>query len=124
MSEEIENAGVIVPKTMIWSFLVNIPLTYILLLTFLFCIGNLNDALSSSTGYPFMYAFQNATGSVPASTGLSFLVLLLLVFITISALASASRQTFAFARDNGLPFTTWIGHVSLFHPSIIAWFLS
>ncbi|RMD40268.1 hypothetical protein DV735_g4868, partial [Chaetothyriales sp. CBS 134920] len=111
MSEEIENAGVIVPKTMIWSFFVNMPLTYLLLLTFLFCIGNLEEALSSSTGYPFIYAFENATGSVQATTGLTFLVLLLLVFITISSMASASRQTFAFARDNGLPFANWMGHV-------------
>ncbi|RMZ79177.1 hypothetical protein DV738_g3462, partial [Chaetothyriales sp. CBS 135597] len=115
MSEEIENAGVIVPKTMLWSFFVNIPLTYLLLLTFLFCIGNLDEALDSPTGFPFIYAFNNATKSVSASTGLTFIILLLLFFITISSMASASRQTFAFARDNGLPFAAWLGHV---HPSL------
>ena len=112
MAEEIENAGMIVPKSMVWTFLLNVPFTFGLLLTYLFCIGNITDALSSPTGFPFMYVFQNATGSVGGATGMTIVVLLLLIMITISSMASTSRQTFAFARDNGLPFSRWIGHVS------------
>jgi choline transport protein len=37
--------------------------------------------------------------------------MILLVMITISALASSSRQLFAFARDDGLPFSKWLGTV-------------
>jgi hypothetical protein len=39
--------------------------------------------------------------------------MILLVMITISALASSSRQLFAFARDDGLPFSRWLGTVSV-----------
>ncbi|GAB7353911.1 hypothetical protein MBLNU459_g4257t1 [Dothideomycetes sp. NU459] len=113
MSEEIEDAGVIVPRSMIWSFLLNVPFTFILLITYLFCIGDVTEALGSATGWPFIYVFQNALGSVGATTGLTVVVLVLLVMITISSLASTARQTFAFARDNGLPFSKWLGQV---HP--------
>jgi len=111
MAEEIGDAGVVVPKAMMWAFLLNVPFTFVLLITYLFCIGDVTEALSSPTGYPFIYVLQNATRSVGGTTGFVVVVLILLVFITISALASTSRQTFAFARDNGLPFSKWIGKV-------------
>ncbi|KAM4060949.1 amino acid permease [Hirsutella rhossiliensis] len=114
MSEEIKDASIIVPKSMIWSFLINLPFSFGLLLTYLFCIGDVAEALASPTGYPFIYVFLNATGSVRAATGLTIVVLALLIMITISSLASTSRQTFAFARDNGLPFSNWLGAV---HPT-------
>lgn len=113
MAEEIEDAGVIVPKSMVWTFLLNVPFTFGLLLTYLFCIGNVSDAIASTTGLPFIYVFQNATGTVGGTAGMTVVVLLLLIMITISSMASTSRQTFAFARDNGLPFSKWLGHVSL-----------
>jgi choline transport protein len=111
MAEEIEDAGIIVPKAMLWSFLLNVPFTFGLLLTYLFCIGDVAEAIASPTGFPFIYVFQNATKSVAATTGMTVVILLLLIMITISVIASTSRQTFAFARDNGLPFATWLGRV-------------
>ncbi|KYK58763.1 amino acid transporter [Drechmeria coniospora] len=114
MAEEIRDASIVVPKSMVWSFLLNMPFTFGLLLTFLFCIGNVEEALATPTGFPFIYVFQNATGSVGGATGLTIVVLVLLIMVTISSLASTSRQTFAFARDNGLPFSEWLGRV---HPT-------
>jgi choline transport protein len=114
MAEEIEDAGIIVPKSMVWTFLLNVPFTFGLLVTYLFCIGNVTEAISSPTGFPFIYVFQTATGTVGGTTGMTVVILLLLIMITISSMASTSRQTFAFARDNGLPFSKWLGHVS--HP--------
>jgi amino acid transporter len=122
MAEEIEDAGVIVPRSMVWTFLLNVPLTFGLLLTYLFCIGDVSKAIASPTGFPFIYVFQNATGTVGGTTGMTIVVLLLIIMITISTMASTSRQTFAFARDNGLPFSNWLGHVSRHHPSRSAHF--
>ncbi|KJZ69917.1 hypothetical protein HIM_10702 [Hirsutella minnesotensis 3608] len=114
MSEEIKDASIIVPKSMVWSFLINLPFSFGLLLTFLFCIGDTASAIEHPSGYPFIYVFEVATGSKSATTGLTIVVLALLIMITISSLASTSRQTFAFARDNGLPFSNWLGVV---HPT-------
>ena len=89
--------------------------------SYTFCIGDIGEALSHTTGYPFIYVFQNATESVGGTTGFVSVVLVLLVMITISALASSSRQMFAFARDDGLPFSKWLGTVStLFERHTIA----
>ncbi|KAJ6446909.1 primary-amine oxidase [Purpureocillium lavendulum] len=114
MAEEIKDAGIVVPRSMVWSFLLNVPFTFALLLTYLFCIGDVSEALGHRTGFPFMYVFEKATGNIGGATGLTVVVLVLLTMITISSLASTSRQTFAFARDNGLPFSNWLGAV---HPT-------
>ncbi|KAM3447806.1 hypothetical protein MY3296_008376 [Beauveria thailandica] len=114
MSEEIEDAAVVVPQAMVGAFLLNMPFAFGLLLTYLFSIGDVHDALNDRTGFPFMYVFRKATGSVRGATGLTIVVLVLLIMVTISSLASTSRQTFAFARDNGLPFSKWLGAV---HPT-------
>lgn len=113
MAKEVEEAGSIVPRSMVWSFALNIPFTFCMVISYLFCILSLDDALNDPTGYPFIYVFRQATGSARGTTGMVVVILLLLIMITISSMASTSRQTFAFARDNGLPFSSWLGSVSL-----------
>jgi choline transport protein len=39
------------------------------------------------------------------------LLVLLLFFSTVTTIASASRQVWAFSRDRGFPFSSWICHV-------------
>lgn len=112
MAEEVDDAGVNVARSMVWSFLLNVPWTFGLLLSYLFCIPNPTLALKDPTGYPFIYVFRQATRSPAGTSGMTFVILLLLVFVTISSMASTSRQTFAFARDRGLPFASWIGAVN------------
>ncbi|KAK3680945.1 hypothetical protein LTR37_021018 [Vermiconidia calcicola] len=111
MAEEVEDAGSVVPRAMVWSFFLNIPFTLGMVISYLFCITSLEDALSDPTYYPFIYVFRQATGSKGGTTGMTIVILLLIIMITISAMASTSRQTFAFARDNGLPFSSWLGSV-------------
>ena len=113
LAEEIENAGVIVPKAMLWSFLLNMPFTFVLLVTYLFVMTDIGAALASDTGYPFIYIFETVTGTRGGTLALTIILLILLMMITISALASSSRQTWAFARDRGLPFSHWLSRV---HP--------
>ncbi|KAK3620167.1 hypothetical protein LTR56_023561 [Elasticomyces elasticus] len=117
MAEEVDDASVVVPRATVWSFLLNVPFTLLLLVTdgssYLFCISDIDAALTAPTGFPFIYVFQSATGLAAGTTGFVFVLLILLIAITISALASTCRQTFAFARDNGLPFSKWLAVV---HP--------
>lgn len=76
-------------------------------ITFVFCITDLDTALKSPTGYPFIEVFYTATGSKGGATAMASIIIVLLVAACISILATASRQTFAFARDDGLP----MGHI-------------
>jgi Amino acid permease len=46
---------------------------------------------------------------------LTIVILIFAIASNIAFNASTSRQTFAFARDNGLPFPKWVAHV---HPTM------
>lgn len=58
MSEEVKNASRIVPGAMIFSLLVNGALGFAMLLAILFCLGDADIVLASTTGFPFMAVFQ------------------------------------------------------------------
>lgn len=84
-----------------------------MVITFAFCVGpNVEDILASPTGYPFMAVFYNSTKSTVSATIMSAFILLMLVSANLSIVATASRQLFAFARDEGLPFSAWFARVS------------
>jgi len=114
MAEEVKDAGTNVPKAMVSSFVLNGLLGLFFVVTYLFCLPSVEDALNDPTGFPFLYVFRNAV-SVGGVNVLTVVILLLAIASNIAFNASTSRQTFAFARDNGLPFPKWIGHV---HPKL------
>jgi amino acid transporter len=112
ISEEVRDAGFTVPKAMFWGYVVNAIMGIILVVTFLFAIPSVEDALNDPTGFPFLYVFQQALppGGTAAVTAI---VLFLVTASNISFNASTARQTFAFARDKGLPFSSFISKVGL-----------
>lgn len=48
-AEEIEDATIIIPRSMIASVLLNGSLGFAMLIAILFCLGNVNDALTTPT---------------------------------------------------------------------------
>ncbi|KAI7321608.1 amino acid transporter [Hortaea werneckii] len=111
LAEEVENAAVVVPQAMLWSYLVNAPLALIMALTIIFNIGPVENAIQST--YPFVYMFETALQNTQATSAFTIIMLVLLAMVTVSVIASTSRQMFAFARDNGLPFSRWLKRVSV-----------
>ena len=114
MSEEIKDASIVLPRAIIWAASLNGTLGFIMVITFCFTLGNLEDILSTPTGYPFIQVFYNATHS---NAGTSVMTAILIVNITsacISTVATTSRQTWSFARDKGLPFSSFVSYVSYF----------
>ncbi|KAK5165539.1 uncharacterized protein LTR77_009068 [Saxophila tyrrhenica] len=95
LSEEVEDAAVVVPRSMVWTYALSFPFTLIVLLTYCFNIGSVEEALQST--HPLVYVLCNALSAAGPTTGFAMIILILLAMITISALASASRQIFAFA---------------------------
>lgn len=80
-----------------------------MLITMLFTVGNLDDAINAAS--PFQNAFTN-TGSQGLNTFLTLFLFLLILSGNITAVTTVSRETWAFARDGGLPFSRWISKVS------------
>ncbi|KAF2204121.1 amino acid transporter [Delitschia confertaspora ATCC 74209] len=110
MAEEVRDAGRYVPMSLFWSYVGNGLMAIIFLATFLFSIKDLEEALADPTEFPFLYVFKTAMPNSGVNA-LTIIVLILIIAANISFNASTARQTFAFARDKGLPFSHWIGHV-------------
>ncbi|KAF2126150.1 amino acid transporter [Dothidotthia symphoricarpi CBS 119687] len=111
MSEEIKDAGKTVPKAMIGSYLMNGGLGLIFLISFMFMITDVDAALNDVTGYPHMWVFGQAV-SPGGVVALNTIPTILIFAGTLVYNLSTSRQTWAFARDQGLPFSEWIGRVN------------
>ncbi|KAJ5751561.1 amino acid permease [Penicillium odoratum] len=103
MSEEVANAPRVIPRALMLSVLVNGCLGFGMLLALLFCAGNLEAALNSRTGYPFMEIFYEATNSLAVSLLMCSIVLVFYCCSLMGLLAAASRQIWSFSRDKGVP---------------------
>ena len=114
IAEEIPNASVVVPWIMIATAVLNGVLGFAALIAILFCAGNVANAEMSPTGYPFIEIFYQATNSAGGATAMVCVILALVFFASISLIATASRMTWAFARDNGLPGSNWLSKVCQF----------
>ena len=112
MSEEIESAETIVPQALITSVTLNGALGFGFLIALLFCLGDLETTLTTPTGYPIIQIFYGATGSTKATTAMTCGIIASAVAAVFALLASASRTTWAFSRDNGLPFSKYLSRVN------------
>ncbi|KAJ5539518.1 amino acid permease [Penicillium frequentans] len=111
MGEEIKNAKVVVPRSMIYGTLINGVLAFAYLIAVLYCMGDYTEALTSATGYPIITIAYQATGSKAATYVVMTLGMLPGWIALFNGLASVTRLTWAFARDNGLPFSEFFAFV-------------
>lgn len=116
-----------------WSINVNGLMGWLTAITFCYCIADIDEGrtwysdnpgfvrvtnigqsvvLQTPTGHPFIQVFYNVTRSLPATSAMVSIIILMAIFSCVTIMASASRQMFAFARDDGLPFSTWLSQVS------------
>ena len=93
---------------MVATTILNGVLGFAALMAILFCVGDIEKAEKSPTGYPFIEIFYQATNSPGGATAMVCVILALVFFATIGLIATASRMTWAFARDNGLPGSRWL----------------
>ena len=64
MAEEVEDASRSVPIAIVWSYILNGVMGFILLISYLFAVPDVDAALNDPSTYPFIYTFRNA---VPTS---------------------------------------------------------
>ena len=118
MSEEIENPATLVPRSIVTSIIVNGCLGFGILLATLFGLGNIDAVLKSPTGFPYMEIFLQATGSVQGTTAMASIIVALGICATIGFVATSSRMIWSFARDRGLPFSSFLSKVGPYYPSL------
>lgn len=108
MSEEIKDAGVTVPRAMVWSYIINGGLGLVFLISYLFMITDIEAALED--WYPHIWVFRQTVNDAGV-IGLNVIPTVLIFAGTVSYNLSTSRQTWSFARDKGVPFSDWIAKV-------------
>lgn len=111
-AEEIKDASETLPRAMMSSVAVNGVLGFIMLVTLCFTLGEVDAVLESPTGFPFIQIFYNTTGSLAATNAMTAVLVITLTASTITEVATASRQLWSFARDDGLPFSSFFAYVS------------
>lgn len=57
LAEEIEDAAIVIPRSMIASVAINGVLGFSILIAVLFCLGDQEAALTTPTNYPFIEIF-------------------------------------------------------------------
>ncbi|KAI1625517.1 amino acid/polyamine transporter I [Exophiala viscosa] len=111
MSEELRDASRVLPQSIIATTVFNGTMGWIILITFCFVMGNLDDVIDSPTGQPYIQVFYTATQSYAGASVLSALVIFMAIFCNLSITATASRQLWSFARDQGIPGASWFAYV-------------
>jgi choline transport protein len=97
---------------MMWAVVLNTVMALGFLITLLFCIGDVEAAITTPTGFPTIQILYQATGSKAGATVIQCMILLSTMIALFGVFASVSRLTWAFARDNGLPFSEFFARVS------------
>ncbi|MCJ1354574.1 MAG: hypothetical protein MMC33_004563 [Icmadophila ericetorum] len=103
MSEEIQNASVVVPQSIMLSIVLNGAMGFGMALALLFCIGDVSATITPPTTFLFIDIFYQAVQSRVGAALMTALVVTLALCATVGTMASASRQLWSFSRDRAVP---------------------
>ncbi|KAF1816193.1 amino acid permease 2 [Eremomyces bilateralis CBS 781.70] len=104
MSEETHDAAIRGPVAIRSAILVSGLWGWLLTVTFCFCLTDFEGILASPTGLPVAQIFWTAGGKTGGSV-MWFFVILVQFFTGCAAMLGNARMAYAFARDEGLPFS-------------------
>lgn len=112
MAEEVKNSRRVIPRAMLCGVFINALLAIGFAITILYTMGSLEAALQSPTDYPIIGIYKQATQSNKGATAMLCFVGFPGFVALFNGLASVTRLTWSFARDNGLPFSEFFLKIS------------
>ncbi|KAM5343930.1 hypothetical protein ACJ41O_012467 [Fusarium nematophilum] len=104
LCEEVQNPSVTVPRSIMTSISMNGAMGLAMIIAMLYGATDIDEAINSPTGYPYMEILYQATGSKAGSAVMSSLIIVMCFSAIVGIVAATSRMFWAFARDRGLPF--------------------
>ncbi|KAJ5920774.1 hypothetical protein N7466_009100 [Penicillium verhagenii] len=124
MSEETHDAAVRGPLAIRTAVLVSGVFGWLLTVCMCFCLTDFDSILHTPTGLPAAQIFLNAGGRIGGTVMWSFAILVQF-FTGCSAMLADTRMAYAFARDDALPFSTFLAKVNSYtHTPVNAvWFV-
>lgn len=102
-----------IPLAMLYSVSFNAILMFAYILAVLFCVGDYEAVKASPL--PILEVYLQATKSLTVATVLVVVQAAINLLALFNCLASVSRLIWAFARDNGLPFSNFFSYI---HPTL------
>ncbi|KAK5118991.1 hypothetical protein LTR62_000202 [Meristemomyces frigidus] len=111
LSEETEDASKSVPRMIVGTVLINGTMGFVFIFTYAYCITDIEALISSTSPFPFIDVFMAATNSKAGTVCLTAIPMVLSICTCLNALAAASRQAWALARDQALPFSPFFRKV-------------
>lgn len=105
LAEELPSPEKVVPKAMMASVALGWVTAFPFSIVLSLVIKDKLEVINTPTGLSYLALLQQATGSRSASTVLILLFWLCFMGSCNAGYTSVSRLTWAFARDNGLPFS-------------------
>lgn len=107
MSEEASNAATAVPFGILLSIGMCGILGFLILAVMAACIQDIPSILVTKFGQPMAQIYFDALGK-KWTIAMMTLIFIVQWFMGLSIVVAASRQTWAFSRDDALPFSRWI----------------
>ncbi|ORY23939.1 amino acid/polyamine transporter I [Naematelia encephala] len=107
LCEEVKEPAREVPRAMVLSVAAAAVTGLVYLLPINFVLPAIEPLLQVASLQPMPLLYKEVTGSAGAALGLLFLILGIWFFATIGSLTAASRCTWAFSRDGGIPGSQW-----------------
>lgn len=112
LAEELKNSAWRLPRSMLVTAITNYITSFIIVgvssfitafpfphanpvsisVTLMFCLGDIESAVNSPTGQPYIEVILNATRSVPATKVLVVIILILVVSCSVNGVTTTSRQ--------------------------------
>jgi amino acid transporter len=114
MIEEIPDPQRQGPKIMLYCIGIGMITGFIFLSALLFCIVNVDTVINAESG-PILQIFMDATQNKAGSTCLLIFPILCMVFTATTLTCTSTRMSYAFARDRGMPFSSFFARV---HPTL------
>ncbi|KAF2795955.1 amino acid transporter [Melanomma pulvis-pyrius CBS 109.77] len=112
LSEELKDAAWVLPRAMVATAIVNYAMGFVMTVTIMSTLGSdIPAILGTRFGQPWIQVLFNATESQAGTSVMTAVLCLLLLFCSVNQITTSSRQLFAFARDKGLPFSSFLAKV-------------
>lgn len=103
MAEECSHPAIKVPKAISLAVPVGFIAGLMFIIPICFTLPPLDEIINAPGGQPLPFIFHKVMGSPGGGLGLTFLVLIITLFCSISITVAASRATWAAARDDAIP---------------------
>lgn len=94
LAEELKDASYVLPRAMFSAAIINYITGFIMTVTFMFNLGDIDAALESATGQPWVYVMYTITGSKAATI---VLVVVMTVMVSIRTLQKYRRDLLTYS---------------------------